>query len=360
MDSSRRWRRITTMATIGGLVVFGLSGGVTEPASWTARLRLLAICLIYGHGIALAATFALPSWLKRFARRNRLTWWAARVAALPIVCAVGGAAAMVVLLPLGLIRSGSIVSYLFPYVGWGPAPFVVGAVFLSVTGYDYLRDRLDIATLALRTKERDEADAKRLAVEAQLASLESRVQPHFLFNTLNSIAALIPQDPAGAEKMTGQLASLLRASLDAGAAQLTALDEELRTVRDYLEIERVRFGDRLRFRFEVNDELGTYMVPRLSLQTLVENSVKYAIAPRREGGTIVVRGARTASQLRLEVDDDGPGFGGAQETEGHGLALLRDRLRMAFGDTCRLVVRQQPGHTTVAMEMSLDGARLHR
>ncbi len=118
---------------------------------------------------------------------------------------------------------------------------------ILMTAYEIMRAQLDAATLALRTKERDEAEARRLAAEAQLASIESRVQPHFLFNTLNSIAALVHDDPAGAERMTGQLASLLRSSLDSTANPLVPLDEELRVLRAYLDIERVRFGDRLRY-----------------------------------------------------------------------------------------------------------------
>ena len=105
--------------------------------------------------------------------------------------------------------------------------------------------RLNEATLALRTKERDEANAHRLTAEAQLASLESRVDPHFLFNTLNSVSELVHENPAAAERVVGQLASLMRSSLDRGAAALVPLEQELGFVRNYLDIERVRFGDRL-------------------------------------------------------------------------------------------------------------------
>ena len=94
---------------------------------------------------------------------------------------------------------------------------------ISISAYELMRSRLEAATLTVRTKERDEAEARRAAIEAQLASLESRVQPHFLFNTLNSIASLIPSDPRGAERMTAQLASLLRSSLDAANAPLTTI-----------------------------------------------------------------------------------------------------------------------------------------
>jgi LytS/YehU family sensor histidine kinase len=181
------------------------------------------------------------------------------------------------------------------------------------------------------------------------------VRPHFLFNTLNSIAALIPQDPAGAEKMTGQLASLLRASLDAAPSALVPLEQELRTVRDYLEIERVRFGDRLRYEIDMPAALAGSMVPRLSLQTLVENAVKYAVAPRRTGGSIQVRAAGGEPGLRLTVTDDGPGFQTSDLPPGHGLALMRDRLRMLFGERARLSVEARADGSTVAIEIDHSG-----
>jgi LytS/YehU family sensor histidine kinase len=220
-----------------------------------------------------------------------------------------------------------------------------------VTAFETMRAQLNEARLALRTKERDEAEARRLAAEAQLASLESRVQPHFLFNTLNSIAALIPQDPAGAERMTGQLASLLRSSLDASSSALVPLEQELRTIRDYLEIERVRFGNRLQYDVNVDPALGSTPVPRLSLQTLVENSVKYAVAPRREGGRIVISAARNGHHVRLAVADDGGGFERSRIESGHGLALIEDRLRMLFGDRAALDVASRPGETIVAIQL---------
>jgi LytS/YehU family sensor histidine kinase len=219
------------------------------------------------------------------------------------------------------------------------------------------RGRLIAATLALRTKERDEAEARRFATEAQLASLESRVNPHFLFNTLNSIAALVRDDPAAAERMTGQLAALMRSSLYQ-QTPLVTLDEELRIVRAYLEIEQVRFGDRLRYRFDVAEDAGTALVPRLAVQTLAENSVKYAVSPRRGRTTIVIRAVRDHGQLRLEVRDDGPGFPApvagvpaAAGAGGHGLALLESRLAMSFGEGARLAVDGRPGDTSVTIEL---------
>src|SRR4029077_17165330 len=183
--------------------------------------------------------------------------------------------------------------------GIGTALIISLIIGVTVTSYETLRSQLEDATVALRTKERDEAEARRIAAEAQLASIESRVQPHFLFNTLNSIAALVHDDPAGAERMTGQLAALLRSSLDSTAMPLVTLDDELRVVRAYLEIERVRFGDRLRYAIDVDEASRAATVPRLAVQTIVENSVKYAVSPRREGGCITVRAAATNGHVQV-------------------------------------------------------------
>ena len=215
-------------------------------------------------------------------------------------------------------------------------------IFMTLN--EALRVELDTATLALRTKQRDEA-------EARLASLESRVNPHFFFNTLNSIAALTREDPAGAERMTTQLASLMRSSLDHGSAPLVPLEQELQTVRDYLEIEQVRFGERLRFQIRAADAARTALVPRLALQTLVENSIKYAVTVRREGASLSVDAQRSNRRLHVEVADDGPGFDANRVPDGHGLALLRARLGMTFGDEAALAITSRPGHTVVALDL---------
>jgi LytS/YehU family sensor histidine kinase len=213
-----------------------------------------------------------------------------------------------------------------------------------------LQGRLDSATIRIRTQERDEAEARRLATEAQLASLESRVDPHFFFNTLNSIAALVRDDPAAAERVVERLASVMRASLDAGGAPLVPLEQELALVRHYLEIERFRFGSRLRYDFSIDGQAGEALVPRLSLQTLVENSVKYAVSVRREGASISVRAAEASGRTRIEVEDDGPGFDGRLR-KGHGLALLDSRLKMQFAARAAMGIESRPGRTRVWIDL---------
>jgi len=254
---------------------------------------------------------------------------------------IGSIVAIAVLRAIGYIAPGEFGAWLR---GSLRISLIMTLIFgISGTALEAMRARLDQTTLALRTKERDEAEARRLAIEAQLASLESRVNPHFLFNTLNSIAALVPRDPEGAERMTGQLASLMRSALDTAGSPTVPLEDELKVVRDYLDIERVRFGERLRYTFTLDEHALKTPVPRLSLQTLVENSVKFAVSPRPEGATIAVNAQMIDSCVRIEVKDDGPGFGGAGMPTGHGLALLEARLKMIFGDRATLSVENQSG-----------------
>jgi len=129
------------------------------------------------------------------------------------------------------------------------------------------------------------------------------------------------------------------------------LDDELRVVRAYLDIERVRFGDRLRYSVDLPDGAGQKLVPRMALQTLVENSVKFAVSPRREGATIVVRAQKADGRLAISVDDDGPGFDPQLRPAGHGLDLLAGRLAMLFSDRASMRVESRPGYSGVTIEL---------
>jgi len=275
--------------------------------------------------------------------------WGVVIVVMVAVALTGSAIAIGLLRAVGYIHPGLVQTW---FLGSLRTSIIMTLIFgVSISAIEAMRARLDDTMMALRTKERDEAEARRIAAEAQLAALENRVQPHFLFNTLNSIAALVHDDPARAERMTMQLASLLRSSLDQEGSPLVPLGEEIHVVRNYLEIERVRFGDRLRYAIEVDQAWSASRVPRLAVQTLVENSVKYAVSPRREGGSITVHAAGRRNRVQIEVRDDGPGFGAAALEEGHGLALLRARLAMLFGDDASLGIASAPGATSVTLDL---------
>jgi sensor histidine kinase YesM len=216
-----------------------------------------------------------------------------------------------------------------------------------------LQSRLSEARDELHRRQIADERERKIAAEARFASLESRVHPHFLFNTLNSIAALVREDPAQAERTIERLAALLRFSLDSEVAGVVKLAEELRIVRDYMEIEKVRFGDRLRYRIEAEPPAEEQTVPALSIQTLAENSVKYAVGARREGAEIVIRAHLRHGRLRIEVSDDGPGFEpSASLKPGHGLDLVQRRLAALFGSSACLEMSAHGGRMLVAISVA--------
>ena len=171
---------------------------------------------------------------------------------------------------------------------------------------------------------------RRELAEAELRALRAQIHPHFLFNTLNSIAALIHEDPNAAEDTLTRLADVFRYALKASDHEHAQLAEELGFLRSYLEIERTRLGARLRVREDIAPGLEAVPIPSLLLQPLVENAVKHGIAPRVEGGTLSLTARREGDMLVLEVGDDGPGgWDGSASENGFGLRSVRERLKLA-------------------------------
>jgi len=235
------------------------------------------------------------------------------------------------------------------------ATFISILAGISIGVYETFQWRLQESTLQLRTKELERERAQKLATAAQLASLESRIHPHFLFNTLNSISSLIPEDPVRAERLVEQMAALLRFSLDANQAGLVPLGAELKVVADYLEIERARFGDRLRYQIDLAGDLDAARVPALAVQTLVENSVKYAIAPNRAGGEIRIAGSRENGCLMVAVTDQGPVFTLESAPAGHGLDNLKDRLATLFGGHAGLKLDRRENQNSMVLTVPYSG-----
>lgn len=197
-----------------------------------------------------------------------------------------------------------------------------------------------------------------LLAEARLESLKAQVHPHFLFNTLNTISTLMDEDVQVARRMIAHLSELLRASLRGSAGQEVTLGEELDLVSLYLEIEKARFEDRLRPRFEIADEARAALVPHLLLQPLVENAIRHGISRDSTAGELSIEARRIGAMLRLRIHDDGPGPGepGApgpgSSGEGIGLANVRARLDELYGRSARLELRRRrPRGTTVEVEM---------
>lgn len=169
--------------------------------------------------------------------------------------------------------------------------------------------------------------------QSQLQVLKMQLHPHFLFNTLNAISALIQDSPDEAEEMVTRLGDLLRMTLENAGRHEVSFKEELEFLQHYLDIEQIRFQDRLKILMTIEPETLDVLVPSLILQPLVENSIRYGVAPRPEGGCIKIKAWRENSTLRLEVEDDGPGLPGRTPLkEGIGLTNTRARVRSLYGD----------------------------
>ena len=294
------------------------------------------VSLMYSLAIGLPANVIFHRLKPRLGGRPALKQWAIYLGVMLVIVLVASAFVGGLLVVIGLVdasrmwevyTNGLIVSLAVS------APVTVGAVIMSKMAESLHRSQA-------------------LASEARLASLESRVRPPFLFNALNSALALIPEDPKRAEDVLERLSGLLRYSLDAQQARLVTLGEELRVVTDYLEIERVRFGDRLAYAIEVPAELHACKVPAFALQTLVENSVKYAVSARKQGARIEVKARREGERLHVEITDDGPGFTGEIWLPGHGLDGLRARLDALYGTRAKLVApAREAGGAAVRIEI---------
>ena len=183
------------------------------------------------------------------------------------------------------------------------------------------------------------ADARSAAQQAQLAALRFQLNPHFLFNTLNAISAMIvTRRNDEAEAMTDKLSSFLRASLGSDPMELVPLEQELSLIEDYLEIEAIRFGERLEIEIDCTGEACDVRIPSFLLQPLVENAIKYGVAPSREPVLIRVTGRRHGDELVVTVEDDGRASGAAVKSGGAGVGLdnVRRRLRALYGDAASL------------------------
>jgi signal transduction histidine kinase len=276
--------------------------------------------------------------------------WAMFVSSFAVAAAIGTLLTPVVFSVVGTIPGGLILTVFQENIrGTMPTTIAFGTFMLLVEGW---KARLRESELALRTQQMERERAERLAAEAQLASLSSRVQPHFLFNTLNAIAALVRDNPAAAEQMVEQLSAVLRSSLN--TAVTVPLERELKLIDDYLRIQQARLGERLRFEIARDADVPDNVpVPPFAVQTMVENAVKHVAGRQPDGVLIRVHAYRSGDAVLIDVTDDGPGFEPASVTAGHGLDNLHGRLRALYGDRATIVFDRRDRAMTVRLRVPI-------
>jgi sensor histidine kinase YesM len=217
----------------------------------------------------------------------------------------------------------------------------------------FWREKSAQAEAALEREQRRVADIEREATVANLRALQAQIEPHFLFNTLANVTGLIDSDPARAKHMLETFIRFLRASLAATRRSTTTLADEFALIGDFLEVLRVRMGDRLQVRLDLPADLCSVEIPPMLLQPVVENAIRHGLETKVEGGVIALGARREGGRLFLEVADTGVGFADAS-AGGTGLSNIRERLRLAHGDAGRITIRDNaPQGTIVAIELPL-------
>ena len=226
---------------------------------------------------------------------------------------------------------------------------VVGISHLRVINRRYLERERETARLALET-----AQLETKLAEARLDALKMQLHPHFLFNTLNSISVLMRDDREAANRMLVRLSELLRIALRSEGAQEVSLKDELEFLRGYLEIEQVRFQDRLQVAFDVEKETLDAQVPNLILQPLVENAIRHGIAPRAEAGLIQIQARRENGFVEISVSDNGAGLGDKSKTsEGIGLKNTRERLEKLYGEEQKFEITSGAGDAGLKVRIKI-------
>jgi two-component system, LytTR family, sensor kinase len=243
----------------------------------------------------------------------------------------------------------SVPSYgVIPLTIWGYWAIVLltwSLLYFSINGWS-----------SLERERRRAAVAESLAQSARLLALQAQLQPHFLFNTLNSVSALVVDGRLDAAiSMISRLSDFLRTSLQTSDTPQIPVAREMVFIRQYLDIQKIRFGDRLTFRLDVAPDALSALVPTLLLQPLVENAVQHGILPHREGGSVVIQVRTAAQTLQLRVEDDGPGFRTTPMPPfGVGLSNTAKRLDELYGDRAKLVIgRGTVSGVVVSIELPL-------
>ncbi len=232
-------------------------------------------------------------------------------------------------------------------IGWfvGTLPFGC-ALYLGMVGVEHAIRYFTEA----RTREVQMVRLSEQLTTARLSSLKAQLNPHFLFNALNTIAVLMREgDNDGATRVMEQLSDVLRLTLSRNNENEVTLEDELELVREYVEVERARFSDRLRPVFDVAADTLFAAVPSFALQHLVENAIRHGIARRSDAGRIAIAARRDGDMLEVTVKDDGPGIKvGAGDVDGHGLDNTRERLRTLYGTGATLELFSAMGGGTIA------------
>jgi len=336
-------RRIVVMLMVAVPFALLISiDSVTGTATWLARCVIVGTGALVAFGVAESWPQRLPRWLGR---------WVIQLVAIAVAVPFSA------YLSYWITTGGDPAFMANPkrFIGFGQLTFAgiffsawvaLGAMIRSSDA------RAHAQTLAF---ERERRELERQAIEARTQLLRSQIQPHFLFNTLANVQALVEAGSPHAPRLLSSLIAYLKAAVPRLDETASTLGREVELVRAYLELMRMRMPDRLRFSLDVDPSLLPASCPPTTLLTLVENAVRHGIDPAEDGGEIVVSITREGKDARIRVEDSGVGPGAAVAGTGTGLKALRERLALAFGESAALrLFERQPHGFTAELQFPAD------
>lgn len=327
------------------------------------RVRTYVVAtIVFNTAIAAALTLLVPGtpfWIELvFSQCIGLSVMGAYVTVAAYVrSAVGRMAAVCISLP-GSVALGLTLAFQLTGVGsWSSGhvlePMLIGLFFGLIGAVAFLL--FERSEMEAGQRKLIQSESERREIEARLKVLQAQIEPHFLFNTLANLGSLIDGDPALAKQLLTRLNDWLRLALVRARSDHAALGDELDMLENYLQILQMRFGERLRWDFEVTEGARRATFPPMLLQPLVENAVRHGIEPKIGGGRVVVRARVAEGMLHVEVSDDGMGIQ-ATIGGGTGLANIRERLATLFGGRGRLDLHNGAhGGTVAILELPVKG-----
>ena len=260
-------------------------------------------------------------------------------------------------LRLGLSVGGQICGFDNYDVGrWHLAIIIVNFIILvATTIFAVLLLFYQRMATNLERKINENAKLTRLQLESRFALLQAKINPHFLFNTLNSMLDVLRRDPQQVEKMVLNLSDIYRKTLAVPERKFVSIDEEMELVREYLEIEKIRMGDRLNYQFAIEEKLLRTPIPPMMLQILVENAVKHGLTPQKSGGNITVKVALDGDKIHVGVEDTGVGINQDRVDTGYGLTCIKQQLKLLYDSAAAMRISLLPqGGTHVMIEIPYE------
>ena len=314
-------------SAVGGLVGLAIALFSTEPGGME---RFIFTGILFANAIGFAAGFSARFVLPRYSQLPNYLRLPLAILTL-LAGGVFGTALVIFLNPLAVFYQASLLLLLMVVDS-----IVAVVVGLLIYNFERLRDQIEESYAALATNRVREERLRELAARSELKALKAQINPHFLFNALNSISALISADPDAAQRTLERLAGIFRGTLLASEKETVPFRKEIELVDAYLDVERARFGARLKVEQTIDPAALELPVPPLILQPVVENAVRHGIAPKVEGGTLSILAEVRGDSLSVTVQDDGEGTGLIELEEmlagGYGLRNVRDRLATRFGE----------------------------